>query len=380
MTYMNRLKLATAVLASVCTMSAVGAQRNQTHFVSQNTAGSQLQAGDVLVADGVGKVGLYRGKHLLATLHDPEDVVGQRINANTPLYVTNAEGNVVRGNLGTFKGDLFVSAEAPQIIMPNRDMVAARALHANSAGSGTASTSVDMTLHGGNVLVANKTMAIFWGSWGSPGDIISGIDSFFSGWGGSGMAGDSTEYYGTTNGNVTSASTYLGHVIDSSTAPKRALTTSGAVSEACKITGNNPDPNALYLIYTSTGAGHVNYCAWHSWGTCSNGAQVQVAYMPNITGIAGCDPSTDITTQSEGLAAVVNVTSHELSETITDPRGAGWFDSGNAENGDKCAWSFHNDVTLSNGSKWKLQMEWSNNAYNGGTGYPNTSGQNGCLQ
>lgn len=379
-TSMNRLKLVTAVLASVCALSANAAQRNETHFVSQNIAGSQLQAGDVLVADGAGKVGLYRGNHLLATLHDPGDVVGKRLSANTPMYVTNAEGNAVYGNLSNSKGDLFVSTEAPQIVMQNRDMVAARALHANSAGQSGGGGSALMTLHGGNILVANKTKAIFWGAWTNPGDIIIGIDSFFSGWGGSGMAGDSTEYYGTTNGNVTSASTYLGHTIDSSAAPSKALSTSSAVGEACKITNNNPDPNALYLIYTSTGAGHVSYCAWHSWGTCSNGAPVQVAYMPNITGIAGCDPVTDVAGQSQGLAAVVNVTSHELSETITDPRGGGWFDSSNGENGDKCAWSFHNDVTLSNGSKWKLQMEWSNNAYTGNTGYPNTSAQNGCLQ
>src|SRR5207237_1185177 len=73
-------------------------------------------------------------------------------------------------------------------------------------------------------------------------------------------------------------------------APHKALTTNSAVAEACKMTNNNPDPNGVYFIYTSTGAGHVNYCAWHSYGNCSNGAPVQVAYMPNITGIAGCDP------------------------------------------------------------------------------------------
>lgn len=378
---MNRLKLAVAILASVCAIGATAAQRNETHYISQNVQGSQLLAGDVLVADGAGKVGLYRGKRLVATLNDPEDVVGQRLNARSSLYVTDAEGSMVRGDLGRFKGDLFVSVNAPQIIMRNRDAVAARALapiHAAHGGGGGGSAL--MTLHGGNILVTNKTMAIFWGAWSSPGDIISGIDTFFSGWGGSGMAGDSTEYYGTTNGNVTSTSSYLGHTIDSSTPPNKALSTSGAVAEGCKITGNNPDPNALYLIYTSTGAGHVSYCAWHSWGTCSNGAPIQVAYMPNITGIAGCDPGSDVTTESQGLAAVVNVTSHELSETITDPRGGGWFDSSNGENGDKCAWSFHNDVNLSNGSKWKLQMEWSNNAYTAGTGYANTSGQKGCLQ
>lgn len=236
-----------------------------------------------------------------------------------------------------------------------------------------------MTFHGGTVLTATKTEAIFWGDWSNPGDIITGIDSFFGGWGGSGMAGDSTEYSG-TNGQVTATSTYLGHVLDPSTAPKRALSTNGAVAEACAITGNAPDPSAVYFIYTSTGAGHVNYCAWHSWGSCSNGAPIQVAYMPNITGITGCDPQSDITNESQGLAALVNVTSHELSEATTDPRGDAWYDSSGNENGDKCAWSFAHDVTLSNGSTWKVQMEWSNAAYTAGSGFANLSGQLGCLQ
>jgi hypothetical protein len=60
---------------------------------------------------------------------------------------------------------------------------------------------------------------------------------------------------------------------------------------------------------------------------------------------------------------VANVTSHELSEGITDPRSGGWFDSSGGENGDKCAWSFHNDVTLSNHTTWKLQMEWCSRRY-----------------
>lgn len=374
---MKRLLLASAVFASVCSMSAIAAQRGQTQFVFQDFEGSHLSAGDALVADGNGKVALYRGNSFVAMLHDPEDLVGQRQTANAPLYVTDAQGNAVRGHLANFGGDLFLSVDAPQIVMPDRDAVAARALHAQSIGGGNAGTSPLMTSHGGTVLTANKTMAIFWGSWTSPGDIITGIDAFFGGWGGSGMANDSTEYSG-TNGQVTSSSTYIGHTIDSTTPPKRALSTSQAVAEACKITGNNPDPMGVYFIYTSTGAGHVNYCAWHSWGTCSNGAQVQVAYMPNITGIAGCNPNS-IENMSEGLAALANVTSHELSEAITDPRGAGWFDSSGAENGDKCAWSFDHDVSFG-GKTWKLQMEWSNAAYTAGTGHLNSSGQPGCLQ
>ena len=86
-----------------------------------------------------------------------------------------------------------------------------------------------------------------------------------------------------------------------------------------------------------------------------------------------------MTSESEGLAALANVTSHELSEAITDPRGGGWFDSSNGENGDKCAWSFHSDVSFG-GKSWWLKMEWSNNAFNAATGYLNRNGQAGCLQ
>jgi hypothetical protein len=243
-------------------------------------------------------------------------------------------------------------------------------------------TSVNMTWHGGTILVTNKTQAIFWGtSWTSyTGDIMTGLDTFFAGFGGSNYAKASTEYTG-SNGQVTATSSYLGHVIDATAAPSRALSVTSAVAEACKMTNNSPDPSALYLIYTETGAGHVSYCAWHSYGTCSNGAPVQVAYMPNITGIAGCDPQdTYGTGHSQGLAALANVTAHELSEAITDPRNGGWYDSAGAENGDKCAWSFTGPVRLSNSSVWKLQGEWSNNAYSAGTGYANNSGQKGCLQ
>jgi hypothetical protein len=251
------------------------------------------------------------------------------------------------------------------------------AIHADLAkpSGGGGGSSPLMTYHSGIVLVTNKTQAIFWGSWGSPGDKITGLDAFFNGFGGSNYAGLSTEYYGTGFVHVTTSSTYLGHALDASAPPRNALSVSNAVAEACKITGNHPDPAALYLIYTSTGAGHVSYCAWHSYGNCGGtNAPVQVAYMPNIDGIAGCSPQDTNNGHSAGLAALANVTAHELSETITDPRGGGWYDSKGAENGDKCAWTFSGNVTLGS-TTWKLQQEWSNNAYTASSGNPR-----GCLQ
>jgi hypothetical protein len=246
-----------------------------------------------------------------------------------------------------------------------------------------------MQNHGGPVLRSSTTMAIYWGTqWNTPsfaGDKIQGLDRFFSGINGSSYAATATEYSDST-GFITANSLYLGHVVDATAAPSRALTTAGAVAEGCKVVNNNPDPNALYLIYTATGAGKVNYCAWHSWGNCPNGSRIQVAYMPNLDGIAGCDPQDTTTGNSQGLAALANVTAHELLETITDPRGTAWYDSSGSENGDKCAWSFPVSAgnpaglsTLTNGSMWKLQMEWSNAAYTASTGFPNTAGQKGCI-
>jgi hypothetical protein len=337
---------------------------------------SPFKAGDAFVAQGQGVINVLRNGRQLATIVDPENLLTAPGNPSQPLYITDLEGNLVRSLEPGMT--VFVSREAPAIVFYRRDF-AGRPAHGHGGGS-----SPLMTLHGGDVITASKTMAIFWGSsWNNAsfaGDKISGLDSFFSGFDGSNYAGTSTEYYGTNDGYVTRNSTYLGHQIDSSALPRRALSVSQAIAEACSVTGNNPDPDALYAIFTETGAGHVNYCAWHSWGNCSNGAPVQVAYLPNIDGIAGCDPGDTWTTHSQGLAAVANVTAHELSETITDPRGASWYDSSGEENGDKCAWAFHGPVTFSNGSVWKLQMEWSNDAYSSNSGYANLSGQKGCLQ
>jgi len=42
------------------------------------------------------------------------------------------------------------------------------------------------------------------------------------------------------------------------------------------------------------------------------------------------------------VAALANVSAHELSEAMTDPASPGaWYDSSDQENGDKCAWTFN---------------------------------------
>jgi hypothetical protein len=142
----------------------------------------------------------------------------------------------------------------------------------------------------------------------------------------------------------------------------------------------HPASNGFYPVYVDTPRGGAQYCAWHSFGTV-NSQPTQFAFFFNLDNDAGCDPQDSSGLYSEGVAALANVSAHELSEARTDPdTQGGWFDSSGAENADKCAWTFSVPlVTLSGNTKWKLQGEWSNNAYTNGTGYPNNSGQAGCV-
>lgn len=254
----------------------------------------------------------------------------------------------------------------------------------NAAGA-RASSSPQMTWHGGNVMYTSITLPIFWGTnWQKSsfaGDKISGLQSFYKGEGGSGYAGTSDEYTD-AGGHVTSGSTYFGSLTDFSAAVNNANRTTPILNEVCKVLAANniaPVSNGYYPVYTDTPRGHAGFCAWHSWGSC-NGVNVQFAFFFSLDGDAGCDPEDSSGLHSQGLAALANVSGHELSEARTDPRGSAWYDSSGAENADKCAWVFGTPLLkFTNGTEWKIQGNWSNAAYTAGAGYANSSGQKGCL-
>jgi hypothetical protein len=240
--------------------------------------------------------------------------------------------------------------------------------------------SPNMIWHNGGIMTLAVTENIFWGtSWGSnAGDKITGLDSWYTGFNLSNYAVTSDEYTG-TNGQVGANTTHLGHVIDTSAA-SGGNSTSAILAEVCKeITLPDPSGNGYYSVYTDLPRGNSGYCAWHSWGSCG-GIPIQFAFFWKLDGDPGCDPQSSVAGESQGLAALANVSGHELSEARTDPTSGGWYDSSGAENGDKCAWTFNVPyVSFSNGSQWKIQGEWSNAAYTAGTGYPNSSGQKACL-
>lgn len=241
-----------------------------------------------------------------------------------------------------------------------------------------ASSSADMTYHGGPILPSTTVEAIWWGSsWPTyAGDEITGMDSWYKAVGGTSYAATVDEYTDSANQSVTSSITYQGHVVDGSSVPKH-MSTSAVLGEVCKVI-SKPVANAYYPVYVDKARGGANYCAYHSWGSCG-GTPVEFGFFFKPDGDPGCNPGSTIAGQSEGLQADANVSGHELSETRSDPNGNAWYDSSGAENGDKCAWTFGGPYVLLGSAEWKIQGNWSNYDYDHNSGYANSSGQKGCA-
>lgn len=220
--------------------------------------------------------------------------------------------------------------------------------------------------HGGRILPASKIYYIWWGNLSAwPADALAGLPSLASGLNGSGFLNDIFPQY--MRGQSASTS-FVTSLYDSSTPPSRGPSTSTIVNEACSVIGKDgrpPDPTAVYVVLTPNFP-KINYCAYHTFGTC-NGQTIQVAYVPNTTGVSGCNPSLFACNQySAGTQSIANVLSHEFSESITDANASAWYDSSGNEIGDKCNFQFQACVKLTTGN-WQLQTEWSN-AANGGRG------------
>jgi hypothetical protein len=247
----------------------------------------------------------------------------------------------------------------------------------------------NMSWHGGAVMHGTEVFPIFWGgSWGNAnlaGDKIDGIMAFYGGIGGQAYAGTNVEY---TDGSGKTSSAVHSNLyrLDVTQAPSSGNTTSPILAEVCKQYPN-PTSGGYYPVYVDTPRGSAGFCAWHSAGSC-NGVPVQFAFFFNLDGDAACSPGgstgwyTSGHTNSQGLAAVANVSGHELSEMLTDPRLNAWYDNSGSENADKCAWTFGQNLLPfkdANGvttSMWKIQGNWSNAAYNANK---SLNGKIGCI-
>ena len=246
----------------------------------------------------------------------------------------------------------------------------------NANGRGTKpQKNPNLSYHGGPVQTGpTKVYPIYWGSsWTPSSDKIGGLDSFYQGVGGSAYANTNTEYKNGAGSFVSTSVTWNGDVIDTSAAPSNAPPTSQILQEVAKMYPT-PDAGAYYPVYIDQPRGNAGYCAWHSSGTI-NGVEVQFGFFFNLDNDFGCDPGSPYYGHSQGLAALGNVSGHELSEMLTDPQLNAWYDSSGSENADKCAWTFSGNPVLIGSSQWRIQGNWSNAAYIANSGYT----RGGCI-
>jgi hypothetical protein len=227
--------------------------------------------------------------------------------------------------------------------------------HLNQRGAPHGATKASNLIdHGGSVLSISHVYVIWWGTssaWAS--DVQSGMATFFGGLNGSAYANTASQYMRQHPLSITLSGTKA----DPSNPPKRVNAGTLGAEVAKEFT--TVDSSGIYFVFTSNFPSGGSYCAWHS-ATSVNGTPIAVAYMPNSTNIAGCNPQNLYGLScSEGLRSLANFSAHEFMEAITNPLISAWYDSSGSEIGDKCAWKFSSPVSLS-GSTWQLQEEWSN--------------------
>lgn len=238
-----------------------------------------------------------------------------------------------------------------------------RVLHSMVASSN------NLNYGGGPVQRVPKIYLIFWG-WSSSNDtnadpdgLASYLVNYTNAYGGSNLGSVQTQYYDNSGYITNPHPEYAGVWYDSSTPPTN-YSDADVQSEASKAVshfGYNADANYVVVTptgYTQSGFGS-QWCGYHNSFSGGSGpiAYTNLPYTPDAG--SGCGVGS---VNSPGtLDGVSIVGGHEMSETITDPgAGNGWVDSSGNEDGDKCAWTNLQNVSMYGGAVFPNQPEWSN--------------------
>lgn len=284
---------------------------------------------------------------------------GWKPNVNKNYVVTNdADQQRYENDHQAIPGIIPLGSRVYENVQVHRE-----ALRSGSSGSNNLSD------HGGSILTNLNVKVIYVGVW--PLNAASN-DNFWNG-----LAGTVSTETLTTNVNQYSRKTgvsikYSGAVQDvSGTTPWTSSPTSSQIGLVIQNNFSNPDPNTLYLIYSSNYPSNVSYCGFHGAASI-NGKAIAFAYIPNTSGITGCSVSnysnwsTTTSNYSTDLNSIENVASHELYEAMTDSiqSGYAWYDTRGNEIGDKCAWITAGALRISTASiptnTWFVQSEWGN--------------------
>ena len=248
-----------------------------------------------------------------------------------------------------------------------------RTVEAFNAPTGAGPVVGALTYHGGPVMTTAVTYAIFW----TPPTLQNGaatslstayeniVSNFLSLYPGHGIANNNTQYYSTSGvglfrftNYITNTGSFGGSYVDTApypasscsdpVTPSNCLSDSqiqAEVSKVMAIQGWTGGLNHIFFVYTGSGEGscssagcaYTDYCAYHGY---FNSGSTPVLYGNMPYAAAGyCQLGTVPNGAADGDAAA-NITSHELTEAMTDPELNAWYSASGSEIGDLCAWSY----------------------------------------
>jgi hypothetical protein len=287
-----------------------------------------------------------------------------------------------------------------------------------------------LSYHGGPVMTKANTYAIFWiptklqngAATSLPTHYQNVQTALLSQYPGHGIDNNNTQYYMTSRvgffwftSYIQNAGGFVASYVDTTPYPASGCTDSYTpgncltdaqlqteIQNVITLKGWPTGINNMFLLYTSSGEGSCTdstsascaykaplpwnaYCAYHSYFFMGSNPVIygnEPYGDPNVCQVAGTpSPNSDAAAD-----AAATVTSHELTEAITDPELNAWYDGSGAEIGDKCAWNYGTNTYDSAKANQSWFVSFSNLIFGGGPigyyelqqEYDNHAG--GCVQ
>jgi hypothetical protein len=260
--------------------------------------------------------------------------------------------------VATFSATVALAEKIPGD--PHGSVIPMRGVNLPSAAT---TNPANIPYNGGLVYAHPPVYAMWWGNPADfPADTHDGMNHFFRMLNGSAYMNLPSQYLFGQQAIIR----FDGNLYDYSQPPVNPSSSAEIATEVCNVlqaNGMTPNPKALYTVFVSNFPDENFYCAFHDYDACPDGTNIHVIYIPNSNNQPLCwvqPPELSCNAHSNGLQAAANSTAHELMESITDPNFDAWINlsTGN-EIGDPCNFQYKRCVYLDDGSKWQLQMIWS---------------------
>jgi|SRR5579871_529615 len=233
---------------------------------------------------------------------------------------------------------------------------------APTAGSTGVQTPV-ITYHGGAVMGTPTVYLIWYGNWNQSNgsDTPAGqaiVNDLVHGLSGSPYYVTNASYTN-VSGNFTVGGSATDNYSQGSVLSDRKV---AYVVYNAVASGKLPkDINGIYFVLSSSDVSESSgfcsqYCGWHTYAYIG-GTPLKYAFVGNANRcLNACAAQSVGPNGNAGVDGMASVIAHELEETNTDPYLNAWYDSAGAEDADKCAWTFGQNLQVANGAYFNLTL------------------------